>query len=255
MLLGFGFAMFLTVVIWGGVSFFERRGQQIETKAKARELARFIGLDRFVNEVALVQMRRKQLEPRYRHVREHRDRLLAAIDDFRGTQAERDFEARLAKVDVAYEELMHAFERLCELEAELWMRRAAIGLVRQVEETLRVSRTLSTDELEGLRSHIEETVRGMVDPEVRHLTWKGSRARAILDEAQERVREHLGALRLRELDASVAEGAGTEHLDALVVEEAILTGFEEEMRQLDAKTEAVLEVERMLEPGPRRLAG
>lgn len=244
-----GLTIAVLASIWLLAALALRRGDR-------RQMARFAhshGLDQLVNEIALVQARRKQLAPRYRQLREHREKLLAAVEDFRGTQAERDFEARLSRVGAAYEELKQAFERLCELEAELWMRRAAFGLLRQVEERLRSSSRLSTSELEDLRSRIEDTVRRMVEPEVRQLTYRGSRARAILDEAQEKVREHLAALRLRELDTSIADEAGTEHLDALVVGEATLAGFEEEMRELQAKTEAVLEVERMLEPP--RLAG
>jgi len=255
LLLGFGFAFFVVGFVYCVGLLHRFVAKRIGAKQRARELVHLVGLDRFEDEITLVQARRKQLEPRYRQLRDHREKLLGALDEFRGTQAERDFEARLAKVDVAYEELRRAYERLCELEAELWMRRAAFGLLRQGEAKLRVSRSLSTDELEGLRMRIEETVRGMVDPDVRQLTWRGSRARSIVDEAEQKLREHLAALRLRELDARIAEEVGTEHLDALVVGEATLEGFEGEMRELDAMTEAVLEVERVLEPEPRRLTG
>ena len=252
MVLGFQASAWV-VVFYGLLLLLGLIAKRATAKQKARERSRLIGLDRYVNEVALVQTRRKQLEPRHQVLRRHREKLLAALDDFKGTRAHRDFEARLEKVNAAYGELSRAYKRLSELEAELWMRRAAFGLVRRVQQELRKSPRLSMAEVKSLRARIERIVRHSVDREVRRLL-DGSRARAILDEAQEKIREHLAALRLRELDASLAQDAvGTEHLDALVVEEAVVAGFEEEMRELDAMTEAVLEVERMLEAEPGRL--
>lgn len=126
------------------------------------------------------------------------------------------------------------------------MRRASWGLVRRVQEELSTRRQVSVETLQALRAKVEESLEASVDAEVRMRIRQGSKAREPLDQAQERLRNHLAALRLRQLDTTIADEARTEPLDALVLEAEDLGGFEEEMRELEAQTEAVLEVERML---------
>lgn len=225
-------------------------GIWVDEDPDAGERARLIGADKFVNELALVQERRRALAARVLQVRAHRGRVRSALDDFRGTQAEPDFQARLSRVEAALADMERAYGRLCGIEARLWMRRASWGLVRRVQEDLSKRGEVSASALQALRLEAQRLVEASVDPEIRERMVKGSAACTVLDEAQERLRNHLAALRLRQLDASVATDAAidatTEPLDGFVSEAGSLAEFESEMRELEAQTEGVLEVERML---------
>lgn len=194
----------------------------------------------------LVRARRKALAPREERLKARRDEFAKALEDFRGTRAERDFRERSAHIERACEEAGRASVRLCDLEAQLWMQNAAFCLAVRVKRALSERGAVSAEQLATLRDEIEAEVREAVDADVRQRTWRGSTARKILDDAHESLREHLAALRLRELDASVAAETRSTLLDALVLEVGRSSDLEDEMREIDAHTEAVLEVERLL---------
>lgn len=246
MLLGFAIALAITGGIYGFTQLLGALGKWLDARDLARARERLIGADKFVVELSIVRTRRAALAPRLAQLGAHRDQLLRALDDFRGTQAEGDFQERFMRAHAAHDELRGAHDRLCELEANICMRRASWGLVRRVQEELSTRRQVSVETLQALRAKVEESLEASVDAEVRMRIRQGSKAREPLDQAQERLRNHLAALRLRQLDTTIADEARTEPLDALVLEAEDLGGFEEEMRELEAQTEAVLEVERML---------
>lgn len=194
----------------------------------------------------LVRKRREALAPRLRQVELHHRKYAKALEDFRGTQAEADLEARFRRVELAREEAARATERLCDLEAQLWMQNAAFLLATEVKRRLSTGAAVSVEALAELRERIENEVRDGLDVDVRQRTWRGSAARGIVDDAQESLREHLAALKLRELEASGLDETRGASLDALVLEIGRSATLDEEMRAIDAHTEAVLEVERML---------
>lgn len=246
MLLGFGIAIALVGAIYG-LGWLVRVGRDFfKERERTRARNQLTGADFLVRELATVERQRRLIEPKVERFRAFRDEVLATTKAFAGTQAESDLRLRARRVEEAFEDLQRACDTSCRLEAELRMQRGGLALVREIKEELAAGWRTRPEKLLELRSGIERLIWEDAHPSVRAWMGEGSSARKLLDDVHERLREHLAALWLRDFDASKANEMAIEPIEALPMLPDGVSGFEEELRELEAQTAAVLEVERML---------
>lgn len=246
MLLGFGIAVAFVGTIYAFTWLVGVGRDFVKEFERARARNQLIGADLLVRELATVERQRRLIESKVQGFRAFLDEVLATTKAFAGTQAEGDLKLRARRVEEAFEELKRAFETSCRLEAELRMQRGGLALVREIKAELAAGWRTKPEKLLELRAGIARLIWEDAHPSVRAWMGEGSSARKLLDDAHERLREHLAALWLRDFDAGSSKEMTVEPFDPLALLSDSVSGFEEELRQLEAQTEAVLEVERML---------
>lgn len=246
LLLGFGIAIAVVGTIYAFTWLVGVARDFIKEFERTRARNQLIGADLLVRELATVERQRRLIESKVQRFRVFLDEVLATTKAFAGTQAEGSLKLRARRVEEAFEELKRAFDTSCRLEAELRMQRGGLALVREVKGELAAGWRTKPEKLLELRSGIERLIREDAHPSVRAWMGEGSSARKLLDDAHERLREHLAALWLRDFDTGRSQDMTIEPIETLALLPDSASGFEEELRQLEAQTEAVLEVERML---------
>lgn len=239
MLLGFGFAIALVGTIYAMI-------RLIPWLIERRRVARLIGASLLTRELAIVAGQRRLLEPKFKRFQGFRDEMAATLRGFEGTRAEADLRLRAGRVEEALEELQRAFDKACRLEAELRMQRGALVLFRDIEKELARGKRPSPEELAARSLAIKTAIWQAAEPSVRAFMGQGSSAQNLLDDAHESLREYLAALWLRDFQADASPEVSTERFEALSMMPNRLASFEEGMRELEARTLAVVEVERML---------
>lgn len=236
----------------------EEAAEEAERRAREARLERqafLLGRDAGHAEFAALQARRGELDKALGRADEMIDRLERNLRDLGDTKAGPLFKKRVDQLGSIHDQLVEYRSRLNNSLADLLVRQAAFGVVREVKSRTRRSERVTVDDLGEL---IEMASLHALDPlKSEGLVWESQNSRedvyAPISKAHSALREYLAALELSslgvpaetsELDDALLDAAAREELEGMLGSQ--WKALDEELQHLECAAEGSVETHEAL---------
>jgi len=232
----------------------ERAAERAEAARRDRQ-AFLLGRDAGHAEFSALEVRRRELDSALRRADDLTDRLERNVRDLGDTKAGPQFKKRLDQVGSIQEQLVRYRSRLNNSLADLLVRQAAFGVVREVKGRTERNQRVTVNDLRAL---IEMASLRALDPlKSEERVWHSQNSRedvyTPISKAYSTLREYLAAFELSslglpaemgELDDALLDAAAREELEGMLGNQ--WKALDEELQHLDCAAVGSVEMDQAL---------